>query len=72
MNVSNRFNSVKASVAGGTALALASTGAMAGELATAITTEVTSAKAEIMLVAAIMLGLTGVILLIKYVRKAAH
>ncbi len=52
---------------GGTALALSSGGAFAGDLADAVTTEVTSAKAEILLVAVAMLALTGVLLLIRYV-----
>jgi hypothetical protein len=60
-----------AGAVGMTALALSTGDAHAGALADAITTEVTTAKAEILLVGAVMLGLTGVILLIAYVRRAA-
>lgn len=72
--VAERFNAAKFAMVGavGTALAAANAPVFAGDLADAVTTEVTTAKTEILLVAAIMLGLTGVILLIKYVRKAAH
>lgn len=61
----------------GALIATAATGfivsatASAGELADAISTELTTGKAEIMLVGAAVLTLTGVVLLIAYVRRSA-
>jgi hypothetical protein len=52
--------------------AMTAQNAIAGDLADAVTAEITTAKPEIMLVAVAVLGLTGVILLIKYVRRAVH
>lgn len=46
--------------------------AFAGDLADAVTAEVTGAKAEMLLVAVVVLGLAGTLLLIKYVRRSMH
>lgn len=45
--------------------------AWAGDLADAITTEIATAKAEILLVGVAVMGIVGVLLLIRSVRRAA-
>lgn len=45
--------------------------AWAGDLSDAITTEIATAKAEILLVGVAVMGIVGVLLLIRSVRRAA-
>ena len=61
-------------VAGAVGLtALAATGpSWAGDLADAVTTEIATAKAEILLVGVAVMGIVGVLLLIRSVKRAAN
>lgn len=49
-----------------------SASAFAGDLADAITAEIATAKAELLLVGAAVLGIAGVLLLIRSVKKSAN
>lgn len=61
-----------AAVGAATVAGMALTGpAWAGDLADAITTEIATAKAEILLVGVAVMGIVGVLLLIRSVRRAA-
>ena len=63
-------NAALALTAGATALVVSAT-ASAGPLAEAVTSEVTNAKSEITLVGVAILGIVGVLLLIRSVKRAA-
>ena len=62
MNTCKKYGS---KVAAGAAMVVAAPMAMAGDLATAWTTEASSAKAEILLIGVAILAVTGVIFLIR-------
>lgn len=49
-----------------------SSSAFAGDLADAITAEIATAKAELLLVGAAVLGIAGVLLLIRSVKRSAN
>ena len=65
-----RSNVAKAATA--TAAMLVAGAASAGELATAFTGETTDAKAELMLIGAALLVVSGVIVLIRRAKSAAN
>jgi len=70
-NIKQKMNHLAiAGAAGLTALAVTTQNAWAGDLAAAVTTEVATAKAEVLLVGVAVLGIVGVLLLIRSVKRA--
>ncbi len=69
------FHSIKRGL---TVASVAATGmvisasAFAGDLADAVTAEIATAKAELLLVGAAVLGIAGVLLLIRSIKKSAN
>ena len=70
-NSLSKFRNRVAGFGAGLAASFVTASAFAGDLSDAITAELTTGKAEIMAVGAIVLALTGTVLLIAYVRRSA-
>ena len=69
------YQRLKAGLAGVGAAAtglMVSAHASAGDLADAVTAEIATAKAEVLLIGVAIMGIVGVLLLIRSVKKAAN